>query len=59
MPQLWFGPAIGYVLRAEGHSGGSRASHNLEVTTQRDEGAGLTVLPGPGAGSAAAKAARS
>ena len=33
--------------------GGSRASHNLEVTTQRDEVAGLAVLPGPGAGLAA------
>jgi hypothetical protein len=32
------------------HNGGSRASRNSKVTTQRNEGAGLTVLHGLGAG---------
>jgi hypothetical protein len=38
--------------------GGSRASRNSKVTTQRDEGAGLAVLHGLDAGSRFAKAAR-
>jgi len=38
-------------------NGGSRAPRTWKVMTQRDEGSGLTALPGLGAGLTAVKAA--
>ena len=44
-------------LLTTAQNGGSRASRTWKVMTQRDEGAGLTSLPGLGAGLTAVKAA--